>query len=184
MRTYQFLLKMADELTTSLVRKPRAVSVVWDYFGLRMDDNGSVITLEEQRPVCRTCYKSVPAKGGNTSNLMAHLKEHHPELYAEALTSQKSKEGNSSTKNNMKTAETGSKQPTIIDLVEAARKFSSNSPQALMLNRAVAYFIAKDAQPFYTVERFRAMVASLIRDMNFLVKNTLWNINFLNCTMK
>ena len=29
-------------------------------------------------------------KGGNTSNLMAHLKEHHPELYTEAMLSQKS----------------------------------------------------------------------------------------------
>ena len=50
---------MVDELTTSLVQKPRANSVVWDYFGLKTNDNGSVIVSEEQRPVCRTCYKSI-----------------------------------------------------------------------------------------------------------------------------
>ena len=90
------------------------------------------------------------------------MKEHHPELYVEALKSQKSKEG-SSAKKITKPAETGTKQPTIVDLVEASKKFSSSSPQALELNRAVAYFIAKDAQPFYAVERpgFRTMVAKL-----------------------
>ena len=45
---------------------------------------------EQQKPVCQTCHSSVPAKGGNTSNLMAYLKEHHPELYTEAMSSQKS----------------------------------------------------------------------------------------------
>ena len=42
------------------------------------------------------------------------------------------------------------KQPTIIDIVEMSKKYHSNSSQALELNRAVAYFIAKDAQLFYT----------------------------------
>ena len=64
-------------------------------------------------------------------------------------------------KKNTKPAETDTKQPTIVDLVEALKKFSSSSPQALELNCAVAYFIANDAQPFYAVERlgFRTMVA-------------------------
>ena len=55
------------------------------------------------------------------------------------------------------------KQPTIIDIVEISKKYNSNSPQALELNHAVAYFIAKDAQPFYIVERpgFKAMIAKL-----------------------
>ena len=62
---------------------------------------------------------------------MAHLKEHHLELYG-ALTSQKqSKEGNSSTNKNIKPAKTGTNQPTIIGLAEASKKFSSNSHQPL-----------------------------------------------------
>ena len=56
-----------------------------------------------------------------------------------------------------------SKQPTIIDIVEQSKKYHLNSSQALELNHAVTYFIAKDAQPFYTVERpgLRAMIAKL-----------------------
>ena len=106
-------------------------------------------------------------KGGNTSNLMTHLKEHQPELYAKALSSQESsKDGLSGSKkkvtNPVEAAGTP-KRPTIIDIVEMSKKYNSNSPQALQLNCAVTYFIAKDAQPFYTVERprFRAMVAKL-----------------------
>ena len=160
--------ELSEESSQSLVRKPRAVSVVWDYFGLKTNENGTVIVTEEQKPVCRTCHRSVPAKGGNTSNLMAHLKEHHPELYTEAMSSQKSsRDGIIGTKKNAKAkpAEASGtlKQPTIIDVVEISKKYNSNSPQALELNRAVAYFIAKDAQPFYIVERpgFRAMIAKL-----------------------
>lgn len=32
------LLKMAEDLTGLLVRKPKAVSVVWDYFGLKTNE--------------------------------------------------------------------------------------------------------------------------------------------------
>ena len=148
------------------MRKPRAVSVVWDYFGLKTNENGIIIITEEQKPVCRTFHRSVPAKGGNTSNLMAHLKEHHPELYTEAMSSQwSSRDGIIGTKKNVKVksakASSTPKQPTIIDIVEISRKYNSNSPQTLELNRAVAYFITKDTQPFYIVERsrFRAMMA-------------------------
>ena len=39
--------------------------------------------MEGKRPdsvVCRNCKKPVLAKGGNTSNLLSHLKLHHPLL--------------------------------------------------------------------------------------------------------
>ena len=32
----------------------------------------------------RACNKTVLIKGGNTSNMLTHLHDHHPELYAEA----------------------------------------------------------------------------------------------------
>ena len=97
-------------------------------------------------------------KGGNTSNLilMTHLKEHLPELYTEAMSSQKfSRDGIIGTKNvKAKSSEASGtpKQPIIIDIVEISKKYNSSSPQALELYRAVAYFIAKDAQSFYIVE--------------------------------
>ena len=93
---------------------------------------------------------------------MNHLKEHHAELYTEALSAQKE---NSSRQNSQlaSSSQPPPDQPTITDAIEATKKFSAKSPRALELNKAVAYFIAKDEQPFYTVEKpgFRALVAKL-----------------------
>ena len=44
--------------------------------------------------MCRTCIREVLAKGGNTSNLMAQLREHHPDLYAEAMALQDQQRAN------------------------------------------------------------------------------------------
>ena len=93
--------------------------------------------------------------------MKADLKEYHPELYAEAILSQKSSKDGVK-KNVTKPTEAGStpKEPTIRNVY---KKYHSNSSQALELNHALAYFIAKDAQSFYTIERpgFRAMIAKL-----------------------
>lgn len=53
--------KMAEggSAGVELVKKPRAVSIVWDYFGLRADSKGVAIAEDDQKPVCRTCNKSV-----------------------------------------------------------------------------------------------------------------------------
>ena len=48
------------------------------------------MVTEEHKPVCQICQRSIPAKDGNTINLMAHLKEHHPELLTQAILSQNS----------------------------------------------------------------------------------------------
>ena len=68
-----FPTKMADSIdeevteATDLVKN--AKSIVWNYFGLKVDGNGIILKEHENRPVCRTCNKSVLCKGGNTSNL-------------------------------------------------------------------------------------------------------------------
>ena len=64
--------ELPEESLQSLVRKPQTVRVVWEYFDLKTNKNGTVIITEEQKPVCQTCHRSVPAKGGNMSNLMAY----------------------------------------------------------------------------------------------------------------
>ena len=92
-----------------------------------------VIVTEEQKPVCQTCHRSVSAKGNNMSNLMTYLKEHHLELYTEAMSLQKSsRDGIVGTKKKVtaKPAEASGtpKQPTIIDIVEISKKYNSNSP--------------------------------------------------------
>ena len=67
----------------SLGRKKNAKSVVWDYFGIRLEHGGLPIRGEEQKLICRSCGKVVLAKGGNTTNLLTHLKDHHPQLHVQ-----------------------------------------------------------------------------------------------------
>ena len=50
-------MELSKESSQSLVRKPRADSVVWDYFSLKTNENGTVIITEEQKPVCQTCQE-------------------------------------------------------------------------------------------------------------------------------
>ena len=107
--------------------------------------------------MCRSCGKSVPAKGGNTTNLLTHLRDHHPDLYPEASlkVAKKSATAASSANEN--------RQPTLLQSIERSVKYGVHSSVALELNRTVTYFLAKDVQPMYTVERpgFKHLVAKL-----------------------
>ena len=58
----------------------RTKSEVWAYFGFFK--NAERQLMEDNYPVCRTCKKKVAAKGSKTKNLLAHLREHHPQLYS------------------------------------------------------------------------------------------------------
>ena len=134
-----------------LTSKKNTKSPVWQYFALRTNEEGGVIKQDVDKPVCKTCGKSVNAKSSNTTNLFQHLREHHPSLYAEVTPSVlKKKDGTTN-------------QPTLSDIVAKSSKFSSNSLQVKELNRAVTFYLAKDAVPLFTVDRpgFRHMVAKL-----------------------
>ena len=37
--------------------------------------------MDEDRPICKKCSGMVAMKGGNTSNLLSHLRNAHPEIY-------------------------------------------------------------------------------------------------------
>ena len=138
----------------NLVKKKNTKSIVWNYFGIKADENGVQIPGEESRPICRTCHKTVLSKGGNTSNLFVHLRDGHPALYKEATKTQakpskgKEKEG---------------RQPTLEATMERGSYYDPRSKQAQELDHAVAYYLAKDMQPYYTVERpgFKKMVSKL-----------------------
>ena len=81
------------------------------------------------------------------------------ELYTEALLAQKE---NSLRQDSLLAclSQRPPDQPTITDAIEATKKFSAKSLRALELNRAMTYFIAKDEQPLYTVEK-PALVSKL-----------------------
>ena len=84
-RVPEWLQEMATSLSKlNLVTKRNAKSVVWQYFILEADEKNIPKQEVEDQPVCRKCYKRVRAKHGNTSNLLSHLCDNHPDEYAEA----------------------------------------------------------------------------------------------------
>lgn len=103
--------------------------------------------------MCKKCKKSVRAKSGNTSNLLAHLRDNHADLYAEASKDLQSSKGESSKL----------VQPSLRETIERSVMYSSKSAEATTLNRAVTYYITKDMQPIYTVEKsgFKFLVSKL-----------------------
>ena len=52
---------------------------------------------------------------------------------------------------------------SIKEVLLVSRKYTANSPQALELNKAITYLIAKDAQPFSVFEKpgFKRMISKL-----------------------
>lgn len=52
-------------------------SEVWAYFGFVKDANGQLVGL----PICNACRNRIKTKGGNTTNLMNHLRDRHAQLY-------------------------------------------------------------------------------------------------------
>ena len=149
------LLKMAESVCgVFVVPKKNTKSSAWLYFSLPVTQDGKVIENEQDRPVCKVCGKHVLAKASNTTNLFQHLREHHPTAYAELGPKKVVKREYSSS---------SSSQPTLGSIITSSTLYSSNSPQAKDLNRAVAYHIAKDAMPLSTVDKpgFRFMISKL-----------------------
>jgi len=65
----------------------RTKSKVWAYFGSFKNAEGQLV--EDKYPVCRTCKKKVAAKGSNITDLLAHFREHHPQLYSQCKVSER-----------------------------------------------------------------------------------------------
>ena len=61
---------------TNIVSKRKVVSPVWDHFGQHVDSEGKV--LDSDTAVCCRYCSNVRGSGGNTSNLLSHLRVHHP----------------------------------------------------------------------------------------------------------
>ena len=70
----------ARDGATNFLPKPGAKSAIWQYFGLKADGNGKPI--DNGLVYCKVCRRGVMAKSGNTSNLMAHLRNTHKSVYA------------------------------------------------------------------------------------------------------
>ena len=68
-----------------LVSKLKTASLVWRYFGFEVGSDGN--PKNEEIAVCRISSgcrkKTVMVRGGNTSNLLSHLSNHHPKEFME-----------------------------------------------------------------------------------------------------
>lgn len=136
-----------------LVRKPRAKSSAWNYFGF-IPGPGSSKPANSDDAICRLCKRSVAAKGGNTSNLFSHLKKQHPRESAEVKAVSTSERETSESQQNSHCQP----QQTIAKLM----KYSRSSRRWQQLTDAVTNFLAKDMIPIYTVEKpgFRKLLAA------------------------
>ena len=124
-----------------VVPKKNTKSSAWLYFSLPATQDGKVIENAQDRPVCKVCGKRVLAKASNTTNLFQHLREHHPTAYAE-LGPKKVV--------NREYSSSSSSQPTLGSIITSSTLYSSNSPQAKDLNRAVAYHLPR--MPCHSVQ--------------------------------
>lgn len=106
------------------VRRAKAImSAVWTYLTITQADRKDVI--------CNNCRVSVVRGGANphsfnTTNLIAHLKNHHRDLWA--IHEEKRKEKNAPTK---------TRQKNIIQSFEKAKKFSKTHPKIKAVNRKI-----------------------------------------------
>ena len=153
-----------SESGINLVKKKNSKSIVWDYFGLKAEDDGLVLKDNEARPVCRTCYKQIMCKGGNTSNLFSHLRDKHPALYKEANQGKTAATVVASSSSGAASSRAVARPVgTLPAAIKRHQPYSSDSPRTKDLNKAVAYYLAKDMQPYYTVEKpgFKNLVSKL-----------------------
>lgn len=135
-----------------LVSKPGTKAQVWEFFGLKKANDGSAI--DDGNVYCRACRKKVVAKQGNTSNLQSHLRTNHPRIHAQLKGSCRRGEQQTPAR------PSSSIQPTLAESFDKSKEYDKNGKRWTELTDAVTYFIAKDCQAMYAVEKpgFKKMI--------------------------
>ena len=139
---------LGSDPSKELVPKPKTTSAVWQYFGFIANEEGR--PKNEQQPICKLCKKTVLSRGSNTSNLFAHLRANHPSTH------QLIKKAKPSTNQRPQERST----PTITESLMRAQSYARTSKKWQRLTESVAFCLAKDSLPLYSVEKpgFRRMV--------------------------
>ena len=138
---------MDSELLSSSSSSP-----VWAFFGFENDGNGK--PKDRDSPKCCLCLKRVSVKGSNTSNLLAHLRIHHPSKFGEVDKQRKLQQSPSFSK---------STQPCIIDKFEKAKQYERNWKKWKELTDSMTFCLVRDMLPLYMVEKegFKKMVHAM-----------------------
>ncbi len=139
-----------------LHKKPGSKSQVWNYFGLEKKDG----EFQKETAICRTCYRRVATKNGNTSNLLAHLRTTHSNLHLHVK--------EAVMKESLATlrASTSRKRPadqlSLAESVDRVQRYERKGKKWKELTDAVMFYIAKDCLPLYTVEKpgFKNLVST------------------------
>ncbi|KAL0147209.1 hypothetical protein M9458_057486 [Cirrhinus mrigala] len=126
------------------------MSAMWQYFSLKSE--------KDSVAQCNTCHAQV-SRGGtepgkfNTSNLIAHLKQHHKTLHEDFRKTTELKKQSSG----------NFKQPTLPETLTKRDKFPRDSKMALTLTEKICQFIVLDDQPLSVVSNigFKRLIEHL-----------------------
>ena len=144
-----------SEVQVELVAKSKPTKApVWEHFGFEKGEDGKA--KQEEIATCRLCRTPVPAKGGCTSNLLSHLKNHHPLKHSEVRkTTQSKTTGKASTKQ-------AAKQPSVSTMLAQSQKYDRKSRKWQELTDRVTFCLGKDMMPIYSAEKegFRQLLKS------------------------
>ena len=145
---------MAEE---RIVRKSNAKSPVWDHFGFKAGEDGKAV--DDGKPICLHCKRSVVARWANTSNLFSHLRSAHPIQYELAHSGKKKTSADSTAGQSTKP---GGSQLTLAEAFSQSQKYDRKSKRWQQLTDSVTYCLAKDMLPIYSVEKpgFKQMMAT------------------------
>ncbi|XP_042613353.1 E3 SUMO-protein ligase ZBED1-like [Cyprinus carpio] len=113
-------------------------SVVWRHFGFAVEYNAEEEkTVNKKMTVCKHCFTRVAYSNGNTSNMTAHLRCHHPAITLS--------EGRISEQ----VIKSSKKQQSLAESFQ--HTYPTGSERHIKITKAVGVFIAKDLQPFSVI---------------------------------
>ena len=118
-------------------------SLVWKHFGFPAKDGKFIEPDKGERTstTCKLCGKRVKYSG-NTTNMQVHLRDAHRVQYDAMLLSEKPSTSSTSRESN---------QPTVIETLKHREPIPRTSARWNQITEAVCFFIARDMQPFDTV---------------------------------
>ena len=143
-----------------------AKGAIWTFFGFQSKDGEFVEKDKRKRDIvyCKLCFQSMKYCG-NTTNLHFHLRTKHPTEYNDSAASKPSSNTNNdkATNDGKRVSNSGRAQLTIPNTIQATLPLPKSSPRYKTLTNSVCYFLARDMQPYDTVNDagFRYMLKTL-----------------------
>lgn len=119
-------------------------SVVWKWFGFESSD------VEQTFVKCKICRKSVSTGSGSTTNLFQHLRQRHQAEWEECSKLRDENKLSPSAKGPPKIAK---RQISLAVSFSNSVPYDKKAPRWKEITDAVAFHIAKDMVPIYTIEK-------------------------------